>query len=78
MPVGTVGAVKTFSPEELECFNSQIVLGATAGNIVTVNVPQTDITGITYGDTNGVRSLNLPYLAKPTTAGNNELTLVMT
>tara|TARA_A100000172_G_scaffold7962_1_gene4395 strand:+ start:965 stop:1906 length:942 start_codon:yes stop_codon:yes gene_type:complete len=58
--------------------NSQIVLGATAGNIVTVNVPQTDITGITYGDTAGVRSLNLPYLAKPTTAGNNELSIVMT
>ena len=29
MPVGTVGAVKTFSPEELECFNSQIILGNT-------------------------------------------------
>ena len=29
MPVGTVGAVKTFSPEELEYFNSEIVLGNT-------------------------------------------------
>ena len=29
MPVGTVGAVKTFSPEELEYFNSQIILGNT-------------------------------------------------
>ena len=26
MPVGTVGVVKTFSPEELEYFNSQIIL----------------------------------------------------
>ena len=29
MPVGTVGAVKTFSPNELESFNSQIILGNT-------------------------------------------------
>ena len=29
MPVGTVGAVKTFSPEELEYFNSEIILGNT-------------------------------------------------
>ena len=29
MPVGTIGAVKTFSPEELEYFNSEIILGNT-------------------------------------------------
>ena len=29
MPVGTVGAVKTFSPEELEYFNAEIILGNT-------------------------------------------------
>ena len=29
MPVGTVGAVKTFSPEELDSLNSQIILGNT-------------------------------------------------
>ena len=58
--------------------NSSIVLGASAGNIVTVNVPQTDITGVTRGDTGGVNSLSLPYLALPTTAGNNELSIVMT
>ena len=29
MPVGTVGAVKTFSPEELNGINSQIILGNT-------------------------------------------------
>jgi len=58
--------------------NSSIVLGASAGNIITVNVPQTDLTGVTRGDTGGVNSLNLPYLALPTTAGNNELSIVMT
>ena len=58
--------------------NTSIVLGASAGNIVTVNVPQTDITGVTRADTGGVNALNLPYLALPTTAGNNELSIVMT
>ena len=58
--------------------NTSIVLGASAGNIVTLNVPQTDITGVTYGDTAGVRSLSIPYLALPTTAGNNEVSIVFT
>ena len=57
---------------------SSIVIGATGGNIVTLNAPQTDITGCTYGDTNGVVSLSMPYLALPTTAGNNEVSLVFT
>jgi hypothetical protein len=57
---------------------STIVLGATGGNIVTLNAPQTDITGCSYGDTNGVVSLSMPYLALPTTAGNNEVSLVFT
>ena len=58
--------------------NTSVVIGGTAGNIVTINAPQTDITGVSYGDTNGVRSLSLPYLALPTTAGNNEISLVYT
>jgi hypothetical protein len=39
---------------------------------------QTDVTGISYGDTNGVISLSMPYLALPTTAGNNEISLAFT
>ena len=57
---------------------SSIVIGATAGNIVTLGIPQTDITGCTYGDTNGVISLSMPYLALPTTAGNNAVSLAFT
>ena len=58
--------------------NTSIVLGATTGNIVTLNAAQTDITGCSYGDTNGVISLSMPYLALPTTAGNNDMSLVFT
>ena len=57
---------------------SSFVLGATAGNIVTLNAAQTDITGCSYADTNGVIALSMPYLALPTTAGNNEMSLVFT
>ena len=36
MPVGTVGAVKTFSPEELEYFNSEIILGNTYLSLIHI------------------------------------------
>mgnify|MGYP003111228368 CR=1 FL=1 len=57
---------------------TDVILGASAGNIVRLKADQTDITGASYGDTNGVRSLNIPYLALPTTAGNNEMSLIFT
>lgn len=55
-----------------------LVLGATGGNIVTLAAAQTDITGVSYGDTNGVISLSMPYLALPTTSGNDEFSLAFT
>jgi hypothetical protein len=58
--------------------SSSMVLGATGGNIVTLTAAQTDVTGVSYGDTNGVISLSMPYMALPTTAGNNELSLAFT
>ena len=58
--------------------SSSLVLGATAGNIVRVTMAQTDVTGVTYGDTNGVVSLSMPYLALPSTSGNDEMSLVFT
>lgn len=57
---------------------TSLVLGATPGNIVTLAAGQTDITGISYADTNGVIALSMPYLALPTTAGNNEMSLAFT
>lgn len=58
--------------------SSIFTLGATGGNITTLNMPQTDVTGVSYGDTNGVINLSVDYLALPTTAGNDEFTLVYT
>jgi hypothetical protein len=52
--------------------------GTTAGNRVTFTSPQTDITTPAYGEQDGVRMLNLPYVSVPTTAGNDEVSLAFT
>jgi hypothetical protein len=52
--------------------------GTTAGNRVTFTTPQTDISSPTYSDQDGIQMLNLPYVAIPTSAGNDELSLAFT
>ncbi len=52
--------------------------GATAGNIVTFTTAQSDIGSPTYSDQDGIQMLNLPYLAIPTSTGNDELSLAYT
>jgi hypothetical protein len=52
--------------------------GTTAGNRVTVTSPQTDITNPSYTDQDGIQMLSLPFASVPTSAGNDELTLVYT
>jgi hypothetical protein len=52
--------------------------GTTAGNIVTFNAQKVDIGNPTYSDSDGIQMLNLPYVAIPTSAGNDEVSLVYT
>jgi hypothetical protein len=52
--------------------------GTTAGNRVTFTAPQSDINSPTYSDQDGIQMLNLPYLAIPSSAGNDELSLAFT
>jgi hypothetical protein len=52
--------------------------GTTAGNRVTFTAAQSDIGTPTYSDMDGIQMLNLPYIATPTSAGNNELSLAFT
>jgi hypothetical protein len=49
--------------------------GITAGNIVTLLAPIVDIGNPTYSDQDGIQMLNLPYVAIPSSAGNDEVTL---
>ena len=52
--------------------------GSTAGNIATFTAAQIDLGGPSYSDQDGIQMLTLPYIATPTSAGNNEFSLVYT
>jgi hypothetical protein len=52
--------------------------GQTAGNIITFTAAQADLGSPTYSDQDGIQMLNLPYIATPTNAGNNELEIEFT
>ena len=51
---------------------------ATAGNIFTFSAPQTDLSAVSYSDSDGVQMLNFDYTATPTTSGNDEYSLALT
>jgi hypothetical protein len=52
--------------------------GTTAGNIVTITTAQSDLGNLTYSDQDGIQMLNIPFIAVPTSAGNDELSIVYT
>jgi len=52
--------------------------GQTAGNIITFTSAQTDLGSPTYSDQDGVQMLNLPFIATPTDAGDDELEIEFT
>lgn len=52
--------------------------GQTAGNRVTMTTAQSDLGNLTYSDQDGIQMLNLPFIAVPTSAGNNEMSLAFT
>jgi hypothetical protein len=58
--------------------NLTFLHGTTAGNRVTLTAGQCDISNPTYGDQDGVQMFNIPYVAVPTTAGNDEVSLAFT
>lgn len=58
--------------------NLTFLHGTTAGYRVTFTANQVDIQAPTYSDMDGIVMLNVPYVAIPTTVGNNELSLAYT
>ena len=58
--------------------NLTFLHGTTAGNKVTFTAGQTDIAAPAYSDQDGVQMLTLPYVALPTSAGNDEFSLAFT
>nr|BAR26889.1 hypothetical protein [uncultured Mediterranean phage uvMED]BAR26968.1 hypothetical protein [uncultured Mediterranean phage uvMED] len=58
--------------------NNTFQHGQTAGNKFTFSAPQTDLSSVSYSDSDGIQMLNFDYTATPTTAGNNEYSLALT
>lgn len=52
--------------------------GQTPGNIVDFASTKIDIGDVSYGDQDGIAMLTIPYTAVPSTAGNDEFSLVYT
>ena len=55
-----------------------LVHGTTANNTVTFTAPQVNVTAPTYSEQDGIVMMNVPYVAIPTSAGNNEFSLAFT
>jgi len=52
--------------------------GTTAGNIVDFASTRVDIGDVSYSDQDGIAMFNIPYTTIPSTAGNDEFSLVYT
>jgi len=52
--------------------------GTAAGNIVDFSSTRVDIGDVSYSDQDGIAMLNMPYTAIPSTAGNDEFSLIYT
>lgn len=58
--------------------NLTFLHGTTAGNRVTFTASQVDVLNPTYQDQDSVMMLSVPYVATPTTAGNDEFSIAFT
>ncbi len=58
--------------------NLTFLHGTTAGNKVTFLSSRVDISDVSYGDSDGVAMLEIPYTAVPSTAGNDEVSIAFT
>ena len=72
-------ATKDFFTAAMSTANGNLAVthGTTSGNIVAIAANQVDIGMLTYSDLNGIQMLNLPLSYTPTTAGNDEFSIVV-
>ena len=54
-----------------------ITHGTTGGNKVQISSSRIDIQNVSYNDNNGIQMLNIPFVAVPSTAGNDEFSIVV-
>jgi len=58
--------------------NNTFQHGQTAGNRFTFSAPQTDLSSVSYSDSDGIQMLNFDYTAVPSTSGNDDYSLALT
>lgn len=58
--------------------NLKFTHGTAAGNICKLESTKIDIGDVSYGEQDGVAMLEIPYTAVPSTAGNDEVSLIYT
>jgi len=58
--------------------NLTFLHGTATGNRVTLTAARADLGDPSYGDTDGIAMLNLPYTSIPSASGNDEFTLAFT
>ena len=75
----SIAAHNFFSDAESSALGAiGFVHGATAGNIVTVNIPNANLGAPSYGDSDGIMMLEIPFGMVPSSSGNDELSLAFT
>jgi len=55
----------------------QIIHGDTSGNKVTIDCPQVELLNPRYGDAQGILTLTLDLVIKPSSTGNDEITFTV-
>jgi hypothetical protein len=55
-----------------------MVHGTTAGNIVTIGAPNVQIVSPTYGESDGISTLQMGLSMVPGSGGNDEFTIAVT
>ena len=58
--------------------NLQFTHGSTAGNIVQFTSSKVDLGDVSYGDSDGIAMLEIPYTCVPNSAANTEFDLIFT
>lgn len=53
-----------------------LIHGATAGNIIEIDMPAVQVNSIERADNNGIKMYRLGFIATPTASGNDELTFI--
>ena len=76
--IGTKDYFASAVDDDVALGNLQFTHGSTAGNIVQFTSTKVDIGGVSYGDSDGIAMLEIPYSCVPDSASGAEFDLIYT